>query len=415
MKDAHRKREPFEFAQIIIRAAKSANMTTFSQIYLIYNNLKLEFRRDLTKPTQRTTMNVFLQKLEDNKKIWWDLGARHRGGGYSDVGNRHLGGFNRPGSNALQPQQGQDQYDGYRGGGNGFGLQASNSNPPPRAQFPTSYQFRNPFQYQASYQPAYQNRAYQPQQQVQSQRHLQPSGEYPNYSGRPNPGQVLLQRQAGRGQPYESIARPMPSNSANASGVPQPQRPPFRPFNNYNNQAQRQQQGQRAYHDEADENKNPDHGNDSYGNDYDMEYPAEKYGYEEPDSAEDPSHGYHGQNEPKSQQPEQDVESFFLRIPKSRSRDTRCQRCGEEFPSRNKLHKHLRSCKVKTATPIKTEDRKYLDDVVVVEAHQGAAEVVYSTAPAEDSQGLGFRSWQYATAKATIQSIQDDDTVDVVD
>lgn len=70
IKDARRKREPLKFAQIIIRAAKSANMPVFSQIYLIYNGLELEFRRNLTKPTEQTTIDVFLQELENNKEIW---------------------------------------------------------------------------------------------------------------------------------------------------------------------------------------------------------------------------------------------------------------------------------------------------------------------------------------------------------
>ena len=80
--DARRKRKPFEFAQMLIRAAKSATIPVFSQIYLIYNGFELEFRRDLSKPTESTTIDVFLQELEDNKEIWWDIRARSNRAGY---------------------------------------------------------------------------------------------------------------------------------------------------------------------------------------------------------------------------------------------------------------------------------------------------------------------------------------------
>ena len=70
MKNVRKHKEFFEFAQIIIRKIKSTLMSIFSQIYLIYNDLKLKFRRDLNKSNENITMNVFLQELKDNKKIW---------------------------------------------------------------------------------------------------------------------------------------------------------------------------------------------------------------------------------------------------------------------------------------------------------------------------------------------------------
>ena len=69
MKDARKHKEFFEFVEIIIRDVKSTMMSVFSQIYLIYNELKLKFRRDLIKSTKNITMNAFLQKLNDKKKI----------------------------------------------------------------------------------------------------------------------------------------------------------------------------------------------------------------------------------------------------------------------------------------------------------------------------------------------------------
>ena len=78
MKNVRKHKKTFEFVQIIIRDAKFAMIFVFSQIYLIYNELKLKFRRDLIKSSESITMKIFLQKLKDNKKIWWNLNNRHR-------------------------------------------------------------------------------------------------------------------------------------------------------------------------------------------------------------------------------------------------------------------------------------------------------------------------------------------------
>ena len=58
-----------KYVDIITRAIKTTNMTMFIQIYLIYNELNLEFRRDLNKSTKIITMKIFLQNVKNNKKI----------------------------------------------------------------------------------------------------------------------------------------------------------------------------------------------------------------------------------------------------------------------------------------------------------------------------------------------------------
>ena len=69
MKNARRKRESMKYVDIITRAIKTTNMTMFAQIYLIYNELNLEFRRDLNKSTKVIIMKIFLQNVKNNKKI----------------------------------------------------------------------------------------------------------------------------------------------------------------------------------------------------------------------------------------------------------------------------------------------------------------------------------------------------------
>ena len=69
MKNARKHKKSFDFVEIIIKNVKSIMMSIYSQLYLIYNELKLKFRRDLIKSTKKTTMNEFLQQLDDKKKI----------------------------------------------------------------------------------------------------------------------------------------------------------------------------------------------------------------------------------------------------------------------------------------------------------------------------------------------------------
>ena len=69
MKNARKHRKLFDFVEIIVREIKSIMMSIYSQLYLIYNELKLKFRRDLTKSTKNIIMNEFLQQLDDKKEI----------------------------------------------------------------------------------------------------------------------------------------------------------------------------------------------------------------------------------------------------------------------------------------------------------------------------------------------------------
>ena len=78
MKNVRKHKEFFDFVEIIVREAKSIMMSIYSQLYFIYNELKLKFRRDLAKSTKNTIMNEFFQQLDDKKEIWWDIENRYR-------------------------------------------------------------------------------------------------------------------------------------------------------------------------------------------------------------------------------------------------------------------------------------------------------------------------------------------------
>ena len=423
MDDARRRREPNEYAQTIIRAARSAEMSSYNQIYLIYNGLDLEFRRDLHTPSGATDMHSFLNEIEEKKEIWWALGARNRGSAYAQAGNqRPAGGFNnRPVNNPRPYGQGQYYQEGYRGSGNGSGSGTSygySAPPPLRNQFPTSYQYR------ASQYPSYQiNRTYSaPQQQPRP-----PYGGQSPYPNRPQgqanqvPAQGFqqnrpLQQSGNPARPQQGGLPQASSLNPNVSGG---QRQPFRPFNNYNNQSQwrsptagttaagsypQQPQSQRAYHGETDENHDPTY-EEAFGNDYSEQDGPYTEEYEEP------SYGYYGSNKdleeevkPSANDLNQELGGFFVQVP-STARDAVCKRCDEQFPSRNKLHVHLRHCKV-TSKP---------KEPLQATAYHGDPEVITSDASPEQSEGLGFRSWRYATIKGSVAAIQEDGRVEPIE
>ena len=68
MKNVRRKRESMKYALEIIKTAKIIEMSMFSQVTLIYIDLKLKFQRNMTKSTEITTMNDCVQQLKNNKK-----------------------------------------------------------------------------------------------------------------------------------------------------------------------------------------------------------------------------------------------------------------------------------------------------------------------------------------------------------
>ena len=69
MNDAKRRKESIEYAQIIIRVVRSAKTFVYNQIYLIYNELNLKFRRDLSISLKFIDMNSFISKLNVKKEI----------------------------------------------------------------------------------------------------------------------------------------------------------------------------------------------------------------------------------------------------------------------------------------------------------------------------------------------------------
>ena len=79
MKNARKHRESREYVQKIIRLTKSAEMRSmFNQLNIIYNEIDATLKRDLNRSSSTSTIDEFLQKLNEHKKIWWNLTKQER-------------------------------------------------------------------------------------------------------------------------------------------------------------------------------------------------------------------------------------------------------------------------------------------------------------------------------------------------
>jgi hypothetical protein len=70
MNDVRRRRESREYADVILRAVKSADLISkISQIFLIYNEIDVKFQRNLSMSKFDTKLNSFLTELDDKKNV----------------------------------------------------------------------------------------------------------------------------------------------------------------------------------------------------------------------------------------------------------------------------------------------------------------------------------------------------------
>ena len=69
MNNARKIRKFMKYVSKIIRTTKMIVMSIFAQINMIYNDLNLKFRRDMTKFSKFITSKKLLTKLKNNKKL----------------------------------------------------------------------------------------------------------------------------------------------------------------------------------------------------------------------------------------------------------------------------------------------------------------------------------------------------------
>ena len=79
IRDASSRRESREYAQKILRSVKNTEMTLIkNQLDIVYNDIDLELRRDIKKPENAITINLFLMTLNDCKYKWWAYVVKNR-------------------------------------------------------------------------------------------------------------------------------------------------------------------------------------------------------------------------------------------------------------------------------------------------------------------------------------------------
>ena len=87
-------RESREYAFIILRATKSTNLASSDQISMIWNDLDVEFQRDIHRSKEGTNLDDFLNALDEFKDIWWQLtrrrmSAMYRNSNYRSTSYQH--------------------------------------------------------------------------------------------------------------------------------------------------------------------------------------------------------------------------------------------------------------------------------------------------------------------------------------
>ena len=310
MQDAARRREPREYAQVIMRAAQNADMGVMKDhILLIWNGLDTEFQRDIPEPDAATDYNRFLESLDKRKYQWWEHASRH----------------SRQASHQQQQQQRRTDNRGYQP-----------RQPQPNQSQNNAYQTN---QQQRPWKPSTYGNAYQSNQGYQGYQRPQ---AYQNNQG---DARVSLPAAPTRLQ----ITAPPAANASGSRPADRPQQPqqqqyrqqqqprqPFRPSTgNYQNQNRFQPRPQRAYQagveDENDAAEDYDH-QDAYAG-HPSDPPAEGFDSHEASGSYD---GYHEDDQDQGDY----VEGYFSKA--TASTDYQCQTCQHKFTSRNKLFTHLR-------------------------------------------------------------------------
>ena len=113
------------------------------------------------------------------------------------------------------------------------------------------------------------------------------------------------------------------------------------------------------------------------------------YDYEEQNDAESDNYEYYESNDndfETDEKSEMKIDIFFLQTFNTRIRKIICKQCDEQHSSRNKLHKHFKSCKIvfKFAT-------SHHDEIIIFIAYHDEFEILHSDASLKQSQELNFR------------------------
>ena len=398
--DARRRRDPRELAQAVIRNCKDVGFVdTLQQISLIYNGIDYELRRDLQRPKDGTPLETFMRDLDLCKEGWFEAHSRRR----EMVTQPRQGQYDSGPTRNVFPQRGRGQYGGPRRGGYYQGRPFLNSNPIPRYSA-----FTYPNQYQQSYGQARQGN-YQGYNQNQG-------------AGDPARQQFMLPAPSAAGQKLLMPPPPKPGETS-FPNRPNGQGPRFyrKPFGQVANQRRQPQMQQAYFGDENQENMG------HYGEYYEQEqsdgnwpmdsaYGYGEYEYEGTLSADESkgqgneNSGYYetsrqvdeyNQSDKQTGGNAEETEAFYTSAVLGTNQ--KCETCSCSFPSKNMLHRHLREHRHATRHPLITEtttEALFTSATALVIAD---LPIVRSQATSDRRHGYGFRSWKYATVKASLK------------
>ena len=390
LEDALRRREPRDYASIILRGARSAEMNNvYNQLFLLYNGLDPEFQRDVDQPTKDMTLDKFLHQLDKNKEIWFSLAARDQSrrsfARATPRNDREQQQQQRYPRNNFRREYGQYNSSSFRPyGGPRFPPRSPYSQPYQNtATYPNAYQ--NPVAKQ--YYSPYQNQAYMPNQQPQQSGQQVPSAPMPAL---PTPRQPLLLAGPAAGNRQPDARKESDSN---------------RRFGNERSGRTFQPRTQRAYQASAlDENEEE---KSMIGNTNDV---ATSSFHESPSLSELDEAYYRGQSDAyaggvfdEAEDPYEDVIDAGFVATAGRSKNPhQCRRCKKAFASKNKLHRHLPDCRdLGDGVNTISEEPKSVAHVHLSADAGAIPAVIHSDAKPVEGTGYAFRGWQYATVKAS--------------
>ena len=387
VRDARNRREPSAYVQAIIRHARAANIEgVLNQLTFAHEGIAAELRVFIDPPSETTSVSQFIRTLDLKKTAWYELHIR--------VHDNH----SRQAHQSDQRSRPQQQFGGYKSYSPGF----SQARPPQNQQ-----QFR-PFQKPQQYQPLspYANKSPYSQAQ-QSYQPPPPNANTPSYLPRPT---SLPQAQPTTGQQYPNQDRPR-QDQGRREGYQKPLQSGG--YNGYRSDNYRPKVA--AYQGSVEEEVEPQQEPEQ------SSYPDD---YPEPAEVSFAGHDQFGNEQywvPEEQFEEEPTywnEQFagFTAI------ESFCKHCNELFPSRNRLHKHLKKgCKTTTkSSTTKAEEPKSSAPPTPEPVDSSptpappsvdpispptpiAPKIVESTASKSDfGLGFGFRGWNFAMTSVSL-------------
>ena len=321
-KNVRNQRESREYAQQIVRVDKSTRLSIYNQLLQIWNELNVEFQRDIDESTIKIIMNSFIKQLNDRKNIWWKfvvvknkiivtfrVDNQKKKNRQKNIDERNQ----RTSLNTINVNaKSRDDYQNYQDNEyNQFNFFRFEFNFELQSTY-ISTQFQN-FVLQSQFQFYFQNRVYYSQQQQSSSQFNQFSNEQQQQS--------ILSTSTQRKQIIDSIDQNAQSNALNFNQ---------RFYRQYNN---RQRFVDKIFH-VATRKENISKTDENSFVDF---YEINDY-YDDDDYYDDTSNDVDF-DEITNESTEENSMIFFLKI---FIVQRHCAHCKTEFFFNNKLHRHLR-------------------------------------------------------------------------